>query len=138
MTKEELFDLVAPIHIYFHADIMYEKEARKAFQSLRKKREEEMVKAYFSEYLPGCFLDNKLSSAGGNPFWSVYCKLFEEMVKESFPTFKPYFDSYGAKCFRDDVTNEKHLIGDGYNHYPYYLQSEALRERLYDLGKEIA
>lgn len=138
MTKEELFDLVAPIHIYFHADVRLEKEAKKAYESLKRKKDDEMVKAYFEEHHPGCLTERKLPTTGGNPFWSVYCKLFEEIVRESFPTFKPYYDSYGAKCFRDDITNEIHLMGDGYNGYPYFLQSEALNERLYDLGKEIA
>lgn len=138
MTKEELFDLVAPIHIYFHADLMYEREAKKAFRELKKKRELDFVKEYFDSFTEEDLEERGLNTVHANNFWSIYCRLFEEIVQESFPTFKPYFDSYGAKCFRDDATNEQHLIGDGYNHYPYYLQSEALKERLYDLGKEIA
>lgn len=137
MTKEELFDLVAPIHVYLHTGISSDAKAKSAYETLKQVKGAGLVNKVFAESLPECLEDN-LPSRGDSPFWKVYCKLFEEMVREAFPTFKPYYDPNGAKCFRDDITNENHLRGECYNQYPYYIQSETLRENLYELGKKVA
>lgn len=137
MNKENLFDLVAPIYIYHFADVMYEKKAKKAFREIMKKKDATVIQECFGDLVESLDIAD-FSEENSEIFYKIYTSLFESLVQEAMPTFKPFYDLYGAKCFRDDTTGRHYLNGDAYNQYPYYLEAEALYERLADLQLEIA
>jgi hypothetical protein len=132
ITKEELFDLVAPIHIYQKADLMYEKEAREAFSSLKRVRHHKLVSTYFGEGSE-IFRERTVRNVDCMTFWKVYNQLFKEIVQEKFPKWRTDHDYYGARCFNFDGLTL--LAGDSYDCFPFYLDYEALKERLNDFAK---
>lgn len=135
VTKENLFNWVAPIHVFHHADIMYKSEAKKAFKELKKASGCEMVKSYFGEEAV-VLKEKTIETIDSEVFWRVYNQLFEEIVKESFPAFSMGYDMYGAKCFR--LGGAVYLAGDVHDCFPFYVDMESLKERLEDLSDEVA
>jgi hypothetical protein len=134
MTKEELFDLIAPIQIYNKADVMWRKEAGNAFRLLKKKREDEMVVFYFKKDIGNLF-KRVVEEADERVFWRIYNQLFEELVLDRMPQLRPDVDTYGAKCFVYE--GQCYLAGDDCGCYPYYESAELLKERLDDLKEEL-
>lgn len=133
-TKENLFNLIAPIHIYHKADLRYKKEANKAYRILKQKMQEPVVSQYFGEMLFE-LKKRSVDQVDYTVFWKIYDQLFEEIVTDAFPELKPDYDFYGAKCF---VANgRKYLDGDSYHCYPFYLYYSSLKNRLLRLRDEL-
>lgn len=137
LTKEMLFNFVAPIHIYFKADLLYKPEAIKGFKSLKRYKDDKLVKEYFRENISVLSLPvSEIDNINYKIFWRIYDELFEDIVLEKFPFFIPAHEYYGAKCFK--YNGKIYLDGDDYDCYPYYLDRFALDERLIELKKELA
>jgi hypothetical protein len=134
LTKEDLFNLVAPIHIFHKADVCFKEEARKAFRILKKVRDHEIVLHYFDE---GVSVLNERNVIGVDHivFWKVYNRLFEELVTEYFPEFKSSHDRYGAKCFLFE--GKRYLAGDDYDCFPFYADVDSLKQHLQELQEEL-
>ncbi|PLS18851.1 hypothetical protein CVD28_00170 [Bacillus sp. M6-12] len=135
VTKDDLFNMIAPIHVYQKADLMYEKEAKVAFKKLKEVRENMVIADYFGDSL-STLKERSVKNVDMYAFWRVYNRLFEEIVKEEFPSFTAGYDKYGAKCFFQE--GQMLLDGDDYDCFPFYLDTNGLKGRLYDLSKEIA
>lgn len=134
-TEKDLFDLIAPIHLYQQADVCLQHEAKTAFKNLKKVRENDLVKFFFAKDNDSLYKRN-VEDVDAQIFWSIYNQLFKGIVTTRFPHFKSSFDSYGAKCFM--VDGYRYLCGDAYDCFPFYLDASALEERLMDLAKEVA
>jgi len=130
-NKMAVFDAIAAIHIYFSTDLLYKKEAQKAFNWIKKNREK--VIPYLNDV---SVLDcRRLDDADHHVFWRAYNRLFEKEVLSRFPELQPSHDQWGARCFK--INEEKILCGDSYDCYPFYLDKESLYERLNDLANEL-
>lgn len=132
INKEELFNLVAPIHIYFNADLMFKNEANEGLKKLKKLKLDNMVLDYLDE---DDFSSKKLDQLDNKLYWRVYNQLFEELVLKEFEDFEPSVDTYGAKCFK--YQDKIYLDGDSFDCYPFYTDYVTLTERLNDLSKEL-
>ncbi|MDF2880016.1 MAG: hypothetical protein K0R54_573 [Clostridiaceae bacterium] len=136
ITKERLFNLVAPIHIYHKADIMYKHKAVRAFRDLKQYRETDIVSKYFEDNLL-TLKERGINNIDYHLFCRVYNKLFEELVLESIPQLIPGYDYYGAKCFRLSENGRAYIEGDDIDCYPFYADIESFKERIADLKKEL-
>ena len=132
LTKEKLFDLIAPIFIYFFADLCYENEAIESLEKLKTLRHDATIKRYFDND----DLDkNSIDDIDHYKIKDIYDELFEEMVLSVFPDAVPDYDRSGAKCFT--INGRKYLNGDAYLCYPFYADHQALKIRLSDLHDEL-
>lgn len=133
LTVEQLFDLVAPIHIYHHADIALAKRADRALEKLKHYKNDELVKEYFGQDIKT--LDTPhIDMVDPEVFWRVYDQLFITIVQADFPYFEVSYDKYGARCFQ--YNGVKYLTGDDAGCFPFYLDSETLQKRLNELRYE--
>jgi hypothetical protein len=143
MTINQLFDLIAPIYIYFFADIAYQREARRAFTRLRTERDlKTHLPLHLSEQTASSVQESlerssKIDELRSGPILDAYSELFTEIVMKRIAGLTTTNDFWGACCFRDQEGN-LHLAGDVNGHYPFYLDALALERRLDDLEKEMA
>lgn len=135
LTKEMLFSFIAPIHIYHKADLMYKKEAMEGFRNLKKYKKHKLVQEYFKDDIDNLSI-RSVNKVDYKVFWRVYDKLFKEIVLEWYPSLKPTYDYYGAKCFENE-NRKVYLDGDDYDCFPFYLDYESLNIRLIDLENEL-
>lgn len=129
--EKDLFDYVAPIHIYFNADIKYKQKAEKAFRYLKKHKKE--AERYLDDIT--VLEQRNLDDVDPYVFWRAYNNLFEEEVLSYFPELEPSYDRWGARCFV--FNGKRYLSGDSYDCYPFYVSKKALEERLKELANEI-
>lgn len=134
-SREDLFDLIAPIHLFHQADVCLLKDAQTAFRKLKKVRDHDLVKEYFGSEID-VLLQRNVSNVDSIVFWKIYNRLFEEIVTKYFPAFKSTFDMYGAKCFI--VSGYTYLSGDAFDCFPFYISFNTLAERLMNLTEEVA
>lgn len=128
MDKKELFNAVAPLHIYFNADLKYKRQALKGWRWLKEHKDQ--IRDYFpnTDFL----FARKLDDLDHFPIWRAYNRLMEEIVTERFPNAEPEFDYFGARQFR--IGDRIILCGDAYDCYAFYLDYEALDEYLQDVA----
>ena len=113
MTTAEKFDLIAPIAIWHHADVMFKKKAQRAFKKAQRM---------------GLLADHNVDDA--NLRCSVlYNDLFCKLVMERRPSWAPFTDQWGAKGFKnaDEVVQ---FSGDDAGFFPWYETAALLMERL--------
>ena len=121
ITREELFDLVAPIAIYHRTDVCFKNKAVIAWKKFCKIPAEDL--ATHSIPLPIEDLDDLSDWAK-----DTYDQLFWEIVKRhSDCTWE--FDKWGAKKVFD-VDGEEIFSGDDPGCFPWYETSKLLRDRL--------
>lgn len=118
LTVHQKFNIVAPIVIYHKADLMYKKEAKKAFKLLKQ--------------------DEELFALMGRPAkldeiyeFEPYNTLFRQIVTEVKPDWREFRDQYGARGYRDG-DNVCIFTGDASNFFPWYVFAEGLIKRLGD------
>ena len=113
------FDDVAPIAVYLHADLKYEKEALDALKSLKEK----------CGHIPEiASLTSKQVKDGDTPsvdMAHLYNRLFE-MIAEGYGTIA--VDKYGAWGYIDECGNEH--WGDDSGFFPWYLDEKTLKKNL--------
>lgn len=137
----KLFDLIAPIHIYFKVDLMYKKEAEKSFNELNKYPN---LPSDLEEEIQNT---DKLDDLDYQLIWKYYNELFEEIVFDVInefwgkdTDFYADYDEYGAKCINYKPTMKKIFCGDGYDEYSAYLDESYLRknakERMIEIEQE--
>jgi hypothetical protein len=133
-TKEDLFNLVAPIHIFHKLGPCSKEKATKAFKELKKVRGHEIVLYYFGNSV-SALNERNVICVDQIVFWKVYNRLFEELVTEYFPEFKSSHDRYGAKCFLFE--GKRYLAGDDYDCFPFYADVDSLKQHLQELQEEL-
>lgn len=134
ITKQELFNLVAPIHIYHKADVLMKTEAQIALNKLRRLSDDKLVIEFFG--VDDVLLEDDVKKVDYLYFWRTYDKLFEDIVEEKLPELTACYDFYGAKAFESE-NRAVFLVGDKYDCFPFYESVPLLEEKLQDLTHEI-
>lgn len=112
------FDLIAPILVYFHADLNYRAEARTALLKLKKLKH---------PMVDGLSVTEMLETAPKG-LVNRYNALVIKVVNDLEPTSESYIDAYGAFGFRLGE-NDGILMGDSSGLFAFYLSSKAIAER---------
>lgn len=115
LTPREEFDLIAPVAIYFFADLMYKPKARKALKKL---------KALAHPMTTDLTVDGMLEDAPDG-LKSRYNALMMAVVDEVVPGVESYIDEYGAFGFKIG-DNSCAFMGDAYGFFAFYADSEGV------------
>ena len=122
MPDNELFDLIAAVAIYHHADVCFKSESSKALRKLQKAG---IVSADWK--LDGAEVSN----------WAKdeYDRLFEEIVKDTRQDLEIGRDYWGAKCVRwpGQHSTKYAFSGDSIGQFPWYETADMLIGRLADV-----
>jgi len=121
IIKKAAFDDIAPIAVFLHADLKYEKQAINALKRLKK---------YCSHIPEIANLTESQLRKGETPgidFGHIYNRLYE-MIAEDFGDIG--LDKYGAWGHIDSTRNEH--FGDDQGFFPWYMDEETLRKDLAD------
>lgn len=119
LTPSQEFDLVAPVMVYFRADLRRKAEARKALERLR---------ALSYPMVDTGSLTERLMY---EPIGLVerYNALMMKLVKDARPDAEAYIDTHGAFGFRVPG-DETLLMGDASGAFAYAMSTAAIRDRL--------
>lgn len=139
----ELFDAIAPIHIYFKADLMFKSKAVAGLEKLRTTCDFRRLRSMFFdmyEWMKGSknypdiddilnnFLEAPLDDIYYHDLWSAYNYLFEQIVGitcEDLGLDVTYSnDYYGALTVK--LNGRELFVGDTYDCYPFYQNSRSL------------
>lgn len=121
LSIEEEFNLIAPVLIYFEADLKYREQAKAALKQLKK-----LQHPLLDDTSISTMLNQNFTPAGlGNR----YNALMIAMVNEICPDAVPYIDEYGAFAFKieDDHTA---IMGDASNYFGFYMDVESVKKRI--------
>ncbi|MBC8738491.1 hypothetical protein F6X40_17090 [Paraburkholderia sp. UCT31] len=125
LAPADEFDLVAPIAVYFFADLKLRPQAQAAIQKLKKLRhplvEDRNV--------------NDLLETTPDGLESRYNALMMKLVADACPEAQSYIDGYGAFGFRighDDTA----LMGDSQGFFAFYLTADAVKHRIAPVDSE--
>lgn len=118
------FDAVAPIAIFIHADLKYEKEAVAGLRELKKQC------GHIPEIKDLSVSDLKKGDTPGVDFAHIYNRLYE-MVAESYGDIA--VDKYGAWGHVDSQGGEH--WGDSSGFFPFYTDEETLKKDLEEWNK---
>lgn len=118
LTPDEEFDLVAPVLVYFQADLGYKKEARATLKKLKGLKHPLVDDKAMSELLesPPEGLVNR------------YNALVLKIVSDAAPQATPYIDTYGAFGFTFG-SDHRAMMGDVSGLFGFYLRSLDVRSR---------
>lgn len=122
IISKAAFDDIAPIAIFLHADLKYERQAVSALKRLKK---------YCSHIPEVANLTESQLREGNTPevhqidFGHIYNRLYE-MIAEDFGDIG--VDKYGAWGHID--TNGEEHWGDDSGFFPWYMDEETLRKDL--------
>ena len=117
-AKDE-FDLIAPVMVYFQADLQYKPEARTALQKL---------KALKHPLVAGKKLGELLKDEPSG-LVNRYNALMMKLVEEQAPDAEAYIDTCGAFGFRYQGDSGV-LCGDKSGMFAFYLSANAVQGRL--------
>jgi hypothetical protein len=113
------FNAVAPIAVYLHADLEYEKEALKGLRDLKKQCK------HIPEVQNISTMDLKKGETGKVDIGHIYNRLYE-MVAEDYGDIA--VDNYGAWGHIDKCG--KGHYGDNSSFFPFYTDEETLKKDL--------
>lgn len=118
LTPDEEFDLIAPITVYFQADLCVKKAARVALRKL-KSLKHPLVEGESVE---------ELLETEPTGLVNRYNALIMAIVNDTAPDADAYIDEYGAFGFNigDDSCA---LMGDKSGIFAFYLSAKLVRER---------
>lgn len=119
LKPAEEFNLIAPITVYFRADLMYKPEARKALKELKKLGHPLVEGKTIAEMLedqPDGLINR-------------YNALMMYLVSEAEPDAEAYIDEMGAFGFRINGKSNV-LAGDASGMFAFYLQSSLVTDRI--------
>lgn len=121
LTAEQEFDLLAPVVVYFLADLGYRAKARAGMTALKKQGyalfEEDSVANYLA------------STSTPDGIVNRYNMLMNQLVRTQEPQARPFRDEWGAFGFqvKDDPTM---LSGDIAGCFALYLTARLVRARV--------
>jgi hypothetical protein len=119
LTAAQEFDLVAPLLVYFRADMRKKAEARAALVKLRSLNHP-MVDT-------GSVTERLMLEPVGLP--ERYNALMMKLVSEHRPEAEAYIDTYGAYGFK--VPGDPTLLcGDASGFFAFYMDAKSVQERL--------
>lgn len=118
------YDDIAPIAVYLHADLAYDKEAKDALKTLKEHC------SHLDDIKKLTFTDIEES---GIDFGHIYNILFE-MIAENYGDVA--VDKYGSWGIVRSGTREELFFGDDSGFFPWYLDEETLKKRLKELEEE--
>lgn len=113
------FDLIAPVLVYFRADLRYKAKARAALTKLKKLAHPLTDDASVTEML-------ETAPAG---LVNRYNALMMKIVDDETGDAEPHIDSYGAFGFRHGGSDCV-LMGDVDGLFAFYVGAAAVRQRL--------
>lgn len=113
------FDAVAPIAVYVHADLKYEKEAVAGLKELKKQC------GHIPEIKALTPTGLKEGNTPGVDFAHIYNRLYEMKAKDYGDIA---VDKYGAWGHVDSQGNEH--FGDSSGFFPFYTDKETLKKDL--------
>jgi hypothetical protein len=118
LTPDAEFDLVAPVLVYFRADMRFKPQARAALKKLKALKHPLVSDQTLADLLETApmGLDNR------------YNALVMHIVKSVAADAKPYIDEYGAFGFHhgDDSCV---LMGDASGFFGFHMCAETVRQR---------
>jgi len=121
LTPEAEFDLIAPVAIYFLADLLYKEKARKALTQLKR-----LHHPLFSDNSVNTTLEMTSTPAG---LTERYNALLAQLVLQEAPSAEAYVDEWGAFSFR--VPGDTTLLsGDSSGVFAFYLKADLLKQRV--------
>lgn len=122
----EVFDCIAPLHVYHHSDMKYKEEARVALNKLVDKRSY-FIQAGFVDLTGLVLVKNNINNIGDTRIlWRMYNSLFNLLVLRSIPFAQPSVDYYGALCFI--INGKSEFMGEEYDKFPLYLSARGVLE----------
>lgn len=113
------FDLIAPVLVYFRADIRYKSKARAALATLKKMAHPLTEDASIVEML----------ETAPDGLVNRYNALMMKIVDDETRDAEPHIDSCGAFGFRYGG-NDCVLMGDVDGLFAFYVGAEAVKQRL--------
>jgi hypothetical protein len=118
MAPDAEFDLVAPVLVYFQADLRYKPRARAALKKLQRLKHPLVADQTLADLL-------ETTPEG---LANRYNALVMHIVKDEAADAEPYIDQHGAFGFRhgDDACA---MMGDASGFFGFYLSAAAVRQR---------
>lgn len=121
LSPDQEFDLVAPIHIYFSADMRFEERARSAAQELKRLGHPLLAELDVDEVIAST---TSLANCD-----SRYNALMMAIAESECPGIESYIDEHGAFAFRHNG-EDAILAGDDSGTFAFYSDAKAVRRRL--------
>lgn len=119
MSPADEFNLVAPILVYFQADMRRRASAKSAILKLKKLGHPMVEAGSTTEFL--------ISPPAG--LTDRYNALMMKLVHDLCPDAEAYVDEQGAFGFR--VPGDSTMLsGDASGHFAFYLDAQAVKERV--------
>jgi len=122
-TAYELFNLIAPLHIYHRTDVRYKKQAQEGYKALVKKQEKFSAYEQVKEIVSLSF-----NEVNNQDVWTLYDALFEEIIEMEWSVLKKTRDRYGAKAF--EYEGKMYFVGDDSGTYAYSVNYMAILESI--------
>ena len=118
------FDDVAMVAIYNHADVMFEKDAKRTVRKLKMSCERPARRNNIAcQEIQEMDVDDLLNDID----WiGIYNQLFSDVLEEE--GYDVWVDTYGAYGWIDE--NDEAIFGDGSSEFPFYTDDKYLLERL--------
>lgn len=121
LSARQEFDLIAPITVYYEADLQYKSQARAALQQLKKLGHPVVADKPISDILE----DNRTPDGLVNRYNALMMAIVEEVA----PGTESYIDEYGSFGFR--IGNDDNvLMGDASSMFACYMNANAVVERV--------
>jgi hypothetical protein len=120
----KVFDALALLNVYFHADLAYKGVAKPG----QRKDKLKMLQH------KGRLLEVKDVEEAAGPVHELYCKTIEAWVEDTLPeTYAPTYDVWGARCIAHKPGwkapyKDTWFAGDSSRHYMSFDSTEALVE----------
>jgi len=130
-TLDRAFDIVAPIAIYYAADVCFKRKAETAIEHVREAAERgEKWPANVEDPCSYPLLEDV-------EHWSQesYDRLFEAIVEDMTTCWSWHFDAAGSKEYLD-INDKPVFAGDKYGMFPLYESAADLRARIREVGVE--
>lgn len=123
LTPSQEFDLIAPVAIYFQADVCFKDKARKAWNKLRALDHPVAASMAASEMV------KEMGTPDG--IHERYKALFMFLCRQEWPSAEFTVDQYGGLAVKKSGdAGDDEMSGDGQGEYPWFESSSLLLDRL--------
>lgn len=121
LSPSKEFDLIAPIAIFFYANMSFSQEANKAWKQLKKIKHPIAVEMGDVRFL-------KITDAPR--VFDRYKALFMRLAKDLWPDAVFDQDYYGALSVQNPSSVDKdQLSGDAHGQFPWFLSFQKMQNR---------